>query len=416
MSSDSSRRLGRRILVVSTNTSESALLEDDYTFYLITSAQKLRNRVTKLVELGRRHDARVYYYDPYRLSSTSQVNGEDFIAAREWKIHLSGEVERKGKERGGMVESTRSGAQYTQGKAGTCSQALNADRCQCSKMKDSTVVKCPVRSMMTSSGAVLLIGLLLVQQAVQATAMTLQHVPGSGGRNAGDPAPGRSPGPPLMLDPPMSYQRLSSQPVSTRPIVRHRPEINIDNQHTLPDSNPDEDISRSFGRNQDSTMVVSSSTNYRDDVTQENTKPTLDEDEYALERYSSGARIPDPLDVLEDEIGTTGNGFTLPINRQNNNEAFELSENDEYMRGWRQGGLLDDLDEDQDHNISEDNPTIILTSDSDQSISLPSAIDFASYEDENNATFSLCDQGQVVTEAATGLWSDVLNTSISANL
>lgn len=54
--------------------------------------------------------------------------------------------------------------------------------------------------------------------------MNLQHgVPGAGGKNAGDPAPGRSPGPPLMLNTPTNFQRLTVPSDSTRTIVRHRP-------------------------------------------------------------------------------------------------------------------------------------------------------------------------------------------------
>ncbi|KAJ9588497.1 hypothetical protein L9F63_018153 [Diploptera punctata] len=144
------------------------------------------------------------------------------------------------------------------------------------------------------SGAILMIGLLLSQQVIHVNCMTLQHVPGTGGRNSGDPAPGRSPGPPIMLDSPANHQA-----VSTVPIVRHRSARQL-----LPEEFPD-DISY-----QEST-VVSSSSNYREDVTQENTRPTLEEDEFPLERYSSGARLPDPIDSSEEESILPKNAFTI---------------------------------------------------------------------------------------------------------
>ena len=245
------------------------------------------------------------------------------------------------------------------------------------------------------SGAVLLIGLLLAQQAAHVASMTLQQVPGAGGRNSGDPAPGRSPGPPLLLEPPVNYQRFANQPVSTRPVSRHRPEELSDGR-----------------RHQDST-VVSSSSSYRDEITQENTRPTLEDDGFTMERYSEGVRIPDPIDSIED-TGLPDNGFTLPGSREINKEDVDMFGSEDFTRTWHQGGLLEDFEDDQDHNISEENPTIILTSDADQSMSLPSSVDFTSYEDEeNNDTYSWCEQARDNVEPATELWTDLFNTTVT---
>ncbi|KAJ9588498.1 hypothetical protein L9F63_018154, partial [Diploptera punctata] len=62
--------------------------------------------------------------------------------------------------------------------------------------------------------------------------------------------------------------------------------------------------------------------------------------------------------------------------------------------------------------MSEESPTIILTSDSDQSMSLPSSVDFASYEDEND-TYSWCEKVKDNAEPAAEMWSDLFNVSIT---
>jgi len=285
--------------------------------------------------------------------------------------------------------------------------SIYCSRCQCHNR-----TKNRVRKMWTSlPSAILAIGLLLMQQTAQVTAMTLQHgVPGAGGRNAGDPAPGRSPGPPVMLDPHRKFQKLTIPSDSSQTMVRHRPEIRVDKRDAkLNDDIPERsEITRSYSRHQESTVGVSSSNSYREYVTQEYTKPTLGDVDYSatVSRFNGNARITSSGDFS----GEPDIAYTMPVSRETNMDLNELAEADDFTRSWHQGGVLDSVDDDQDHAVSEENPTIILTSNSEQSMSLPSLADFSSYDEEeaSNGTDFWCGgnlraEAKVVTNQRAGL-------------
>jgi hypothetical protein len=246
--------------------------------------------------------------------------------------------------------------------------------------------------------------------------MTLQHVvPGAGGRNSGDPAPGRSPGPPMMFDTSTNFQRLTVSPDSTRDISRYRPEISMATRDPkLNDSLPEKsEVTRSYGRHLSSTVGETSSSHYREDVTQEYGKPTLGEDEYSspFSRFNGDDRITDSGEY----VSSSDDGYTIPVLRETK-DLRETPDADDYTKDtWRQGSILDDADYNQDRTVSEENPTIILTSDSDQSISLQSYPGFLSYEEEegDNKTDSWC--GGVLSadvKVVTNLWSGLINVTV----
>jgi hypothetical protein len=249
------------------------------------------------------------------------------------------------------------------------------------------------------------VGIILVQQAAQVMAMTLQHrVPGAGGRDTGDPAPGRSPGPPFRINPPMNFQRHTVSPAPSRALDRHREELYTDKTDEKLGDDLSE-ISRSYGRYQSSTVEVSSSSHYREDVTQEYTKATLINGEYSnpMLRFNGHSRITDPDSNGPDK------GHTVPVSRETNKD---LTETDDDTR-WHQGGILDDKDNDDVIRISEDNPTVILSSDTEKAIS--SSAEFASYEEQeaNNETGSWCGGGvKADVDVATSLWIGLINVTV----
>jgi hypothetical protein len=242
-------------------------------------------------------------------------------------------------------------------------------------------------------------------------AMTLQHrVPGAGGRDAGDPAPGRSPGPPFRFNLPMNFQRLTVSPAPSRTVDRHGQELHTDktDQKVDDDLNEKSDTTRSYGRYQSSAAEVSSSTHYREDVTQEYTKANLMNDEYwnPMLRFNGRSRI------TGDDSSGPDKGHTVPVSRETNKD---LTETDDDTRNWHQGGILYDKDNDDVITISEDNPTVVLSSDTERVISLTSSADFSSYEEEeaNNETGSWCGGGvKADVEVATALWVGLINVTV----
>jgi hypothetical protein len=246
--------------------------------------------------------------------------------------------------------------------------------------------------------------------------MTLQQgVPGAGGRNAGDPAPGRSPGPPLMSDTSSNLQKRTVPPDSARKMARDRPEVSAATRFSnlnasLPESYV---VTRSYSKHQSTAVDESSSSHYREDVTQEYTRPTLGQGEFSspFSRFNGNGRI---TNTAEKSSGYDDE-YTSPVLKEAKNlgEHFDV---DYYQRGtWHQGGILDDTEYDQDRIMSEDDPTIILTSDSDQLISLPTYTDFSSYEEEeeSNGTKSWCDGVmRADVEVATNQWGGLINVSV----
>jgi hypothetical protein len=248
---------------------------------------------------------------------------------------------------------------------------------------------------------VVVVGLLLVQQTTLVVPMVLQHpVAGAGGRDAGDPAPGRSPGPPFTFNP-----RDPSQTME-----RHRQELNTDKTDQKPNGNlDDESDAWSHGRHQSSTVDVPSSSHYREDVTQEYTKGTLMNDQYSnsVIRFNGHKRIT----VSGDGSNGPEEGHTMPVSRETNKDSTETDDDT-----WHQGGILDDKDNGEAITMSEeDNPSVILTSDAgDEISSLTSSADFSSYEEEeaNNGT-SWCGGGvKADVEVATSTWVALLNVTV----
>jgi hypothetical protein len=242
-------------------------------------------------------------------------------------------------------------------------------------------------------------------------ARTLQHrVPGVGGRDAGDPAPGRSPGPPFRFNPPMNFPRFTASPAPSRTVDRLRQELYTDrtDQKVNDDLNENSDITRSYGRYQSSTVEVSSSTHYREDVTQEYTKATLINDEYLnpMLRFNGHSRIIVSGDDAPDK------GHTIPVSEETNKDSTET---DDDTRSWHQGGILDDKDNDGINTMSEDNPNIILTSDTDKTMSLTSSVHLSSYQEQeaNNETGSWCGGGvKADVEVATDVWVGLINVTV----
>lgn len=284
--------------------------------------------------------------------------------------------------------------------------SIHCTRCECHKTETTNRTKRRVRKVWTPlSSVAVVVGILLVQQAAQVMATTLQHrVPGAGGRDTGDPAPGRSPGPPFRFNPPMNFQRPTVSPAPSRALDRHWQELYTDRSEGKvgDDLSEKADISRSYARYQSSTAEVSSSSHYREDVTQEYTKATLINDEYSnpMLRFNGHSRITNP-----DSSGLD-KGHTVPVSRE---------ANDDDTRSWHQGGILDDKDNDDVITISEDDPTVILSSDTDKAISLTSSADFSSYEEQeaNNETASWCGGGvKADVEVATDLWVGLINVTV----
>jgi hypothetical protein len=236
--------------------------------------------------------------------------------------------------------------------------------------------------------------------------MTLQHgVAGAGGRNAGDPAPGRSPGPPFMFNPSVSFQKFTVSPDPSRTVDRHRQEINTAKMDQKINDEPD--VTRSHGRYQSSTVGVSGSSHYREYVTQEYTKATLINDEYSnpMSRFNGHSRITGS----GDDPSAPDIGYTIPGSRETDKDLTETDDD----RSWHQGGILDDTDNDKDITMSEDSPTVILTSDPDKAIT--SSAGFSSYEEEeaSNETSSWCGGGvKADVKVATNLWAGLINTTV----
>jgi hypothetical protein len=245
------------------------------------------------------------------------------------------------------------------------------------------------------------VGLLLVQQATQVVTMVLQHpVAGAGGRDAGDPAPGRSPGPPFTFNPPDPSQTME----------RQKQELNTDRTEQNPNENlGDKSDVSSHGKYQSSTVDVSSSSHYREDVTQEYTKGTLMNDQYS----NSVIRFNGHTRITVSGVGSGGpeGGHTIPVSRDTNKDSTETDDDT-----WHQGGILDDKDNGEVITMTEeDNPSVILTSDAgDEISSLTSSADFSSYEEEeaNNGT-SWCGGGvKADVEVAASTWVALLNVTV----
>lgn len=103
--------------------------------------------------------------------------------------------------------------------------------------------------------------------------------------------------------------------------------------------------------------------------------------------------------------------------RETKNSAVSVDADDYTKSTWHQGSILDDTDYDRGRTVSEENPTVLLTSDPDQSISLPSYPDFSSYEEEeeaSNETDVWC--GGVVqadVNVATNFWAGLMNVTVT---
>lgn len=290
-------------------------------------------------------------------------------------------------------------------------------RCHCHNTKASTRTKCrAVKIWLSLSSATLVVGFLLIQQVAPLSAATLHNgVPGAGGRNAGDPAPGRSPGPPLMLNNSVTFQRLTVSPDSRRTVVRHRPEINANKRDQTLFSNLSErsDTTKGYSRYPTSTGGMLSSTHYREDVTPEYTKATLSEDDYSVPvtRFNGYIRSKSSRHYTRE----SDNGHTIPMPKETKEDLDKTDEADYDSNTWHQGGFLGNVDEDRDRALLEENPTIILSSDPDDSVSLPTSIDFSSYEEEeaSNETGSWCGS-DVKTDinAAASQWAGLINVTV----
>lgn len=290
-------------------------------------------------------------------------------------------------------------------------------RCQCHNTEASARTKCrAVKIWRSLPGAILVIGLLLIHQVAPLSAATLHNgVPGAGGRNAGDPAPGRSPGPPLVLNNSVTFQRLTVSPDSTRTVARHRPEINANKRDQTLFSNLSErsGATKGYSRYPTSTAGMLSSTHYREDVTPEYTKATLGEDESSVPvtRFNGYIRSKSPGHYTRE----SDNGHTIPMPREIKEDLDKLDEADYDSKTWHQGGILGNMDEDRDRAVLEENPTIILSSDPDDSVSLPTSVDFSSYEEgeASNQTGSWCGS-DVKTDitAAASQWAGLINVTV----
>jgi len=290
-------------------------------------------------------------------------------------------------------------------------------RCQCHNTETSARTKCrAVKIWRSLPSATLVIGLLLIQQVALLSAATLHNgVPGAGGRNAGDPAPGRSPGPPLMLNNSVNFQRLTVSPDSTRTVARHRPEINANKRDQTLLSNLSErsGTTKGYSRHPTSTAGMLISTHYREDVTPEYTKATLGEDDYSVPvtRFNGYVRSKGSGHYTRE----SDNGHKIPIPKETKEDLNKLDEADYDSKTWHQGGILGNMDEDRDRPMLEENPTIILSSDPDDSISLPTSIDFSSYEEEeaSNETGSWCGSDlKTDINAATSQWAGLINVTV----
>jgi len=291
-------------------------------------------------------------------------------------------------------------------------------RCQCHNTETSTRTKCrAVKIWRFLSSATLVIGLLLIQQVALLSATTLHNgVPGAGGRNAGDPAPGRSPGPPLMLNNSVNFQRLTVSPDSTRTVVKHRSEINANKRdQTLLSNRFERSVTtKGYSRYPSSTAGMLSSTHYREDVTPEYTKATLGEEDYSVPvtRFNGYIRSKSSGHYTRE----SDNGHTIPMPKETKEDWNKLDESDYDSKTWHQGGILGNMDDDRDRAILEENPTIILSSDPDDSISLPTSIDFSSYEEEeaNNETGSWCGSDwKTDIDVATSQWVGLINVTVA---
>jgi hypothetical protein len=244
-------------------------------------------------------------------------------------------------------------------------------------------------------------------------------VPGAGGRNAGDPAPGRSPGPPLMLNHSANFQRLTVSPESTRTVVRHRPEINANKRDQTLLSNLSErsGTTKGYSRYPTSTAGIVSSTHYREDVTPEYTKATLGEDDYSapVTRFNGYIRGKSSGYYARE----SDKGHTIPIPKETKEDLNKLDEADYDSKTWHQGGILGNMDDDRDRAILEENPMMILSSDPDDSISLPTSIDLSSYgeEETSNETGSWCGSDlKADINIATSQWAGLINVTVAHSI
>lgn len=291
-------------------------------------------------------------------------------------------------------------------------------RCHCHNTETSARTKCrAVKMWRFLSSATLVMGLLLIQQVALLNATTLHNgVPGAGGRNAGDPAPGRSPGPPLMLNNSVNFQRLTFSPDSTRRVARHRPEINVNkrDQKLLSNLSERSVTTKGYSRYPTSSAGMLSSTHYREDVTPEYTKATLGEDDYSvpITRFNGYVRSKSSGHYTRE----SDNGHTIPMPKVTKEDWNKPDETDYDSKTWHQGGILGNMDEDRDRTMLEENPTMILSSDPDDSISLPTSIDFSSYEEEevSNETGSWCGSDwKTDINVATSQWVGLINVTVA---
>ena len=289
-------------------------------------------------------------------------------------------------------------------------------RCQCPNTETPARTKCrAVKIWRSLPSATLVIGLLLVQQVAQLSAKTLQNgVPGAGGRNAGDPAPGRSPGPPFMLNNSVNFQRLTVSPDSTRTVTRRRSEINASkrDQTLLSNLSDRTGTTKGYSRYPTSTAGMSSSILFRENVTPEYTKATMGEDDHSVPvtRFNGYIRSKSSGYYTRD----SDDGHTIPTQKETKEYLDKLDEADD-SKTWHQGGILDNMDDDRDRAMMDENPTIILSSNPEDSVSLPTSIDFSSYEEEeaNNETDLWCGS-DVLTDihAATSQWAGLINVTV----
>jgi hypothetical protein len=290
-------------------------------------------------------------------------------------------------------------------------------RCQCHNTETSARTQCHAVKMGRFLPSVtLVIGLLLMQQVAQLSAMTLQNgVPGAGGRNAGDPAPGRSPGPPFMINHSVNLQRLTVPHDSRGKMARRPPEVNLNKRdQTLPRDLPERSgTTKNYSRYRASTVGLLSSGHYREDVTPEYTKTIVGENEHSAtvtrlngnnRSKSSGhhSRGPD-------------NDHTIPMSREKTDDLDKLDETQDDSESWHQGGMLGNTDDDQYRAVLEENPTILLSSDSGDLVSLPSSIGFSSYgeEEASNETGSWCGSDlKSDVNVAASQWAGLINVTV----
>jgi hypothetical protein len=157
-----------------------------------------------------------------------------------------------------------------------------------------------------------------------------------------------------------------------------------------------------------------SSTHYREDVTSEYTKETSGEDDYSVPvtRFSGYIRSKGSGQYTREY----DNGHTVPMPKETKEDLSKLDEADYDLKTWHQGGILGNMDDDRDRAILEENPTILLSSDSDDSISLPTSIGISSYAEEeaNNETGSWCGSDlKTDIEAATSQWAGLINVTVA---